>query len=173
MWIKINTRGVKAGLLAALMLPVSGGAYAGSCISSVKYDGPSSKLFIYIKNDSSSPFLAVVSRAKNTTDIRFENGSYKELDRNTLAPGEEYMVKDETASNANKVYAVQMLSTFNMFRIQNDAGLTTGTSRYQGKSDNMEYKIYNQTESNGFNISCDRDYTGAAKWKITFKVTDR
>ena len=94
------------------------------------------------------------------------------MGRNTLAPGEEYMVKEETAANVNKVYSVHLLSTLNMFRIQNEAELTTGTSRYQGKSENMEFKSYNQDESNPLKISCDRTYTSAGKWKITFKVTD-
>ncbi|MEM9570844.1 MAG: hypothetical protein AAF996_05220 [Pseudomonadota bacterium] len=170
---QIKSHCAKACLIAALGFSGMGAASAGSCISSVKYDGPSSKIFIYINNKSSTSFLAVLGRAKNTSDIRDENGSYKELDRNTVAPGEAYMFKEDTSSNANKVYSVHMLSTMNMFRIQNDAGLTTGTSRYQGKSDNMEYKTYNQNESNGLKISCDRDYTSAAKWKITFNVTDR
>ena len=147
-------------------------ASATSCISSVSYDGPSSKLFVYINNSSSSSFLAIVGRAKNTSDIRDEEDSYKELGRNTLAPGEEYMVKEETAANVNKVYSVHLLNTLNMFRIQNEAELTTGTSRYQGKSENMEFKSYNQNESNGYKISCDRTYTSAGKWKITFEVTD-
>ena len=173
MWNKINTHGVKASILAALAFAGSGAAHAGSCISSVKYDGPSSKIFIYINNKSSSPFLAILGRAKNTSDIEDENGSYKELDRNTVGPGEAYMYKESTSANANKVYSVHMLSIMNMFRIQNDAGLTSGTSRYQGKSENMEYKAYNQDDSTRWKISCDRDYTSAGKWKITFEVTDR
>lgn len=150
-----------------------GVAEAGSCTNNVSYDGPSSKLFIYIKNESSSSLLAIMGRAKNTTDIREENDSYKELDRDTVVPGEEYLLKDDTSANANKVYSVSMLNTLNMFRIHNDAGLTSGTTKFEGKDKNMEYKDYNETESKPLTISCDRDYTGAGKWKVTFKVTDR
>lgn len=159
--------------VAALASGLAGTASAGSCISCVSYDGPSSKVFIYINNKASSSFLAVISRAKNTSDILDENDSYKELDRNSLGPGESYMIKDETAANSNKVYAVHMMSTYNMFRIQNDAGFTSGTTRYQGKEENMDYKTYNQIDSNPYKISCDRDFTSAGKWKITFNITDR
>ena len=158
---------------AALITGLAGTASAGSCISSVTYDGPSSKIFIYVKNDSSTSQLAIVSRAKNTDDIRNENGSYKELDRYTISPGSEFLVKDDTADNANKVYSLHMLSIYNMFRIQNDAGFSDGSTRYQGKEENMEYKAYNQKESGRYHMSCEREITSAAKWKITFKVTDR
>lgn len=164
---------LRSVLLGSIFLALAGTASAGSCISSVSYDGPSSKIFIYIKNNASSSFLAIVSRAKNTSDILDEEDSYKELDRNTVVPGEEFMVKDDTANNANKVYSVHMMSIHNMFRIQNDSGFTTGTTRYQGKENNMEYKSYNQTDSNRYKISCERDFTSAGKWKITFKITDR
>nr|WP_070958634.1 hypothetical protein [Hyphomonas sp. Mor2] len=170
---KIKNIVTKSLLMGALLSGVAGTASAGACVSSVKYDGPSSKIFIYIKNETSSPSLAIIGRAKNTDDIRDENDSYKELDRYTVPPGDEYMMKDSTSENANKVYSVHMLSIYNMFRISNDSGYTSGTSRYQGKSENMEYKDYNDTASNPYEISCNRDYTSAAKWKITFKVKDR
>lgn len=168
-----RTIGARAFIVGALALGAAGTASAGSCISSVKYDGPSSKIFISIKNETSSSFLAILGRAKNTGDIEDENGSYKELDRNTLVAGEEYVLDDSTSDNANKVYSVHMLGMYNMFRITNDAGLTSGTSRYQGKSENMAYKDYNANASNPYKVSCERDYTSAAKWKITFKITER
>ena len=170
---RIIAQGAKLCLLAALTVTARSAAYAGSCVSSVSYDGPSSKIFIYIENASSSPFLSIVSRAKNTSDILDEEDSYKELGRNTVAPGQTFLVKDDTSPNSNKVYSVHMKSIYNMFRIQNDAELTTGTTRYQGKEENMAYKAYNQTETNGYKISCDRDINSTSKWKITFTVTDR
>jgi len=163
----------RISLIGALMLGAAGAASAGSCISSVAYDGPSDKVIVYIKNNTSTSFQAVIGKAKNTTDVRAENDTYSEWLNETVAPGEKVNISDSQVANGNKVYSAALLGTLNNFRIKNDAGLSSGTARYQGKEKNMEYKSYNQDASNPYKISCDRDYTNSAKWVITFDVTER
>ena len=67
---KTNFFGAKLCILAVGALSIVGAANAGSCISSTAYEGPSNKVIVSVKNNTSTPFDAVIGKAKNTTDVR-------------------------------------------------------------------------------------------------------
>ena len=165
--------GAKLCMLAVGTLSIVGAANAGSCISSTTYEGPSNKVIVSVKNNTSTPFDAVIGKAKNTTDVREQDDTYSEKRNRTVDPGTQLEISDSQAPNGNKVYSVDLLGTLNIFRITNDAGLASGSTKYRGKAENMEYRSYNQTGSNPYKIDCQREFKGNGKWVITFNVTDR
>lgn len=168
-------RGALITSLASIVaIAATGTAQAGSCSNNKAFDGPASKVEIVVKNRSDTAIDVEVGRADHTSDIKAQSDNYNVLRSTTIEPGATIDVKKSQAPNGQKAYSVTVLDTLNIFRVNNKAELTTGTTKYKAEGSNLEYREYNQDRAGMFKITCDRKFSGTKGWWIvTFKVENR
>ncbi|MEP1142723.1 MAG: hypothetical protein ABJH52_03315 [Henriciella sp.] len=165
---------IMAVFAATALIAATGTAQAGSCAKNKSYSGPAQKLQLTVKNKTDAAFDVVMTRAKNTKDIKSESHSYKKLRSGAVEPGGAIDYTHGMGANANKVYSVSMFDTLSMFRINNYAGLTEGETTYKASGDNLEYTDYNQDPGSLYKISCSRTFSPTKdRWIVTFDVESK
>lgn len=165
---------IMAVFAATALIAATGTADAGSCAKNKAYGGPAQKLQLTVKNKTDAAFDVVMTRAKNTKDIRSESHSYKELRSGSVEPGGAIDYTHGMGANANKVYSVSMFDTLSMFRINNYAGLTEGETTYKASGDNLEYTDYNEDPGSLYKISCSRTFSSKKdRWIVIFNVENK